>query len=41
MIKKVKKTVPRTYAISDFNGEEMWGRFTKKNGKMQIKKNSE
>ena len=27
MIKKVKNTVPRTYVIDDFNGEENFGTF--------------
>ena len=31
MIKKVKNNVPWTYVISDLNGEEDAGRFTKKN----------
>ena len=30
MIKKVKKTVPWTYVISDFNGEEIVGTFYEK-----------
>ena len=29
-IVKVKNTVPRTYAISDLNGEEILGNFYKK-----------
>ena len=37
--KKVKNTVPCTYVISDFNGEETVGTFYQKNCKSQIKKN--
>ena len=41
VIKKVKNTVPRTYAINDLNEEEIVGIFTKKTGKKQINKSSE
>ena len=41
VIKKVKNTVPWTYVINDFNGEEIFGRFYKKNHKKQMKKNLE
>ena len=30
VIKKVKNTIPRTYVISDFNGEEIVGPFYEK-----------
>ena len=30
MIKKVKNTVPWTYVISDLKGEEIFGKFYKK-----------
>ena len=39
VIKKVKSTVPWTYVINDFNGEEIIGTFMKKNCKRLIKKN--
>ena len=39
VIKKVKNTIPWTYAINDLNGEEIIGTFYEK--KKQIKKNSE
>ena len=38
MIKKVKNTVPWTYAISDLNGEEIIGPFYEKECRKQIKK---
>ena len=41
IIKKVKNTVPCTYAINDLNGEELLELFKKKNCKKQIKKSLE
>ena len=40
IISKIKNTVPWTYVINDFNGEEITGTFyeKKKNSKRQIKK---
>ena len=37
VIKKVKNTVPWTYAINDLKGKEIVGTFTKKHCKKQIK----
>ena len=39
LIKKVKNTIPWTYIIEAVNGEEIFGKFTKKNCKRQIKQN--
>ena len=39
VIKKVKNTVPWTYVINDFNGEEIIGTFYQKNYKRLINKN--
>ena len=41
VIKKVKNTVPWTYVINDFNGEEIIGTFYEKELKRLIKTNSE
>ena len=41
VIKKVRNTIPWTYVISDLKGEEIVGKFTKKNCKNQIKKSLE
>ena len=41
IISKIKNTVPWTYVINDLNGEEIIGRFMKRNCKRLIKKNSE
>ena len=38
VIKKVKNAVPRTYVISDLNGEETAGTFYEKNSQQEIKK---
>ena len=39
LIKKIKDTVPWTYVISDVKGEEIVGKFYKKELQKQIKKN--
>ena len=41
VVKKKKNIVPRTYVISDLNGEGIIGVFIKKNCRTPIKKNSE
>ena len=41
MIKKVQNTVPSTFIINDFNGEEIVGTFYNKIAKRQIKQNLE
>ena len=41
VIKKIKNTVPRTYVISDLNGEELLEFSMKKNCRRPIKKNLE
>ena len=41
VVKKIKNTVPWPYVISDLNGEEILGRFYKKNCSRLIKKNLE
>ena len=41
IVKKIKNTVPWTYVISYFNGEEIVGSFYKKNCRKLIKKNLE
>ena len=41
VVNKIKNTVPWTYVINDFNGEEITATFYKKNCKRLIKKNSE
>ena len=41
VIKKVRNTLPWTYAISDLKVEEIAGSFTKKTCKKQIQKNLE
>ena len=41
VIKKVKKTVPWSYVITDLDGEELLEHFMKKNSKRQVKKNLE
>ena len=38
VFKKVKNTVPWTYAINDLNGEEITGNFMKKNCKRLSKR---
>ena len=39
MIKKIKKTVPWTYAINDFKGEEIAGTFYENELQKIIQKN--
>ena len=41
MIKKVQNTVPSTFIINDFNGEEIVDTFYNKIAKRQIKQNLE
>ena len=41
LTRRLKNTVPGTYVINDFNGEEIIGAFYEKNCKKQIKKNLE
>ena len=41
VIKKVKKTVPWTFVISDLNDQEITGTFQEKNCKKQMKKSLE
>ena len=41
VIKKIKKTVPWTYVISDLNGQEVVGSFYERNYRRQIKNNLE
>ena len=40
VVKKVKNTVPKTYVVSNLNGEETVRTFMKKNCKRQIKQSS-
>ena len=41
VVSKIKNTVPRTYVISDLNGEKLLEVFMKKNCKKLVNKNSD